>query len=244
MRPLTPSLLLAVWDTAAARSAPGRAIALLAAACPDQSPEALARLSVGRRDACLLTLREWAFGPELESLADCPRCGECLELCFLVGDIRMPTGAADPPEAVSVTMDGRELRFRLPDSEDLEALAAVGEGVDGVSVLLRRCLLPAPGGEEGLPDTPPDAVVEEIGARMAEADPQADIELALTCPACGHGWLAPFDVGSFLWGEVDSWARRLFQDVHLLARAYGWREADILALSPRRRQCYLEMIGA
>jgi hypothetical protein len=242
MRPLTPSILLAVWDRAAVRSAPGRAMDLLAAACPDQAPEALARLSVGRRDACLLTLREWAFGPELESLADCPRCGECLELRFRVGDIRMLAGAADPPEAVSVTVDGRELRFRLPDSEDLEVLAA-GEGADGVSVLLRRCLLPGPGAEQGLPDRLPDAAVEEIGARMAEADPQADIELALTCPACGHGWLAPFDVGSFLWIEVDSWARRLFQDVHLLARAYGWREADILALSPRRRQRYLEMIG-
>jgi hypothetical protein len=30
--------------------------------------------------------------------------------------------------------------------------------------------------------------------------------------------------------------------VHLLARAYGWRETDILALSARRRQSYIELI--
>jgi hypothetical protein len=244
MRPLSASILLAVWDAAAVQSAPGRALALLAAACPDQAPEALARLSIGRRDDRLLTLREWAFGPELESLADCPRCGDCVELRFRVGDIRIPSGAADPPEAIVVTFDCQELRFRLPDSEDLAALAAAGDGVDRVSVLLHRCLLAAPGEDERPFGPLPDAAVEEIAGRMAEADPQADIELALSCPACGHGWLAPFDIGSFLWIEVDGWARRLLQDVHLLARAYGWREADILALSPQRRQRYLEMVGA
>jgi len=33
-------------------------------------------------------------------------------------------------------------------------------------------------------------------------------------------------------------------DVHTLARAYGWRERDILTLSPTRRQFYLNMVGA
>jgi hypothetical protein len=30
-------------------------------------------------------------------------------------------------------------------------------------------------------------------------------------------------------------------EVDALARAYGWREADILALSPARRAAYLEL---
>ncbi len=42
-----------------------RALAILSAASPESSPAALARLSIGRRDANLLQLREWAFGSEL-----------------------------------------------------------------------------------------------------------------------------------------------------------------------------------
>ncbi len=31
--------------------------------------------------------------------------------------------------------------------------------------------------------------------------------------------------------------------VHALARAYGWREADVLAMSEARRHFYLELVG-
>jgi hypothetical protein len=246
MRPLTPPMLLAVWDSAAALPAAGRALALVAAAYPEQSPEALARLSVGRRDACLLTLREWAFGPDMESLADCPRCGDRLELSFQLADIRVPqVSETEPPDTVSLSLGDGELRFRLPDSRDLEALAEAGEGIDGVSMLLGRCLLPDHDGRaDRSPGLLPDAVVEDVAGRMAQADPQADVELALSCPSCEHAWLAPFDIASYFWSEVDAWANRALRDIHLLARAYGWREADVLALSPRRRQLYLELIGA
>ena len=40
---------------------------------------------------------------------------------------------------------------------------------------------------------------------------------------------------------MHAWARRTLRDVHVLARAYGWREADVLALSPTRRQIYVEL---
>jgi hypothetical protein len=48
---------------------------------------------------------------------------------------------------------------------------------------------------------------------------------------------------SFLWSEIHSWAQRLLRDVHAIAAAYGWREGDILAMNPLRRQAYLELIG-
>jgi hypothetical protein len=38
-------------------------------------------------------------------------------------------------------------------------------------------------------------------------------------------------------------ARSLLAEVHSLARAYGWTESEILALSPQRRSTYLEMVG-
>jgi hypothetical protein len=35
----------------------------------------------------------------------------------------------------------------------------------------------------------------------------------------------------------------LLTEVHRLAQAYGWREAEILALSEARRHAYLELVG-
>ena len=64
-----------------------------------------------------------------------------------------------------------------------------------------------------------------------------------TCPACGHDASITFDVVSYLWNEIDEWAKRVLVEVHVLAAAYGWSERDVLALSPRRRRLYLEMQG-
>jgi hypothetical protein len=90
----------------------------------------------------------------------------------------------------------------------------------------------------------PEEVVAGIARSMAEADPLADIQLGLTCPACERQWHVVFDILSFLWTEIEVWAWRMLADVHTLARAYGWGEREILSLSPTRRQFYLEMVGA
>ena len=110
-------------------------------------------------------------------------------------------------------------------------------------ILIGRCLLKAAckGEELAVHQLPPnllDVVVEQI----AQADPQADVQLALTCSACGHQWISLFDIVSFFWSEINAWVTRILREVHTLASAYGWREADILAMSPRRRQLYLEMV--
>lgn len=246
MRPLTAQELLDAWERGLAGSPVQRALALVSAACPETAPEDLARESVGRRDARLLALREWAFGPQLVSVASCPACGERLETSFDVRDIQVQDPEAAPDGPLSVSVAGCELTFRLPDSRDMAALAGA-ESVDGARRrLFERCLLGARGeeGEEAALDSLPGEALQAVTARMAEADPQADVELSLHCPACGNGWLAPFDIASFFWTEVDTWAQRLLYEIHALAYAYGWREAEILALSPWRRRAYLELIGA
>jgi hypothetical protein len=67
---------MTVWELGTSQPAGQRALALLAAACVDEEqPGRLAQFSIGQRDACLLTLRERTFGPQLASLAACPSCG-------------------------------------------------------------------------------------------------------------------------------------------------------------------------
>lgn len=252
MRALSARELLEVWERGLAAPPVERALLLLAAACPDTPVEALARESVGGRDARLLRLREETFGLRLSSLADCPACGERLETAFEVTDIRVEVTASQEPLALSAA--GCELSFRLPNSLDVAALAlrngasnASGDtGSDPRRRLLDRCLIAArgPQGEALAAAELPDTAVAAIAAKMATADPQGDVELALSCPSCGHGWPAAFDILTYFWTEVDAWARLLLHEIHRLAAAYHWSERDILELSPWRRRAYLELIGA
>ena len=59
----------------------------------------------------------------------------------------------------------------------------------------------------------------------------------------GHNRHA-FDVPAYLWEELDVRARRLLDEVHALARSYGWAEREILALSEVRRNAYLDRVLA
>ena len=87
------------------------------------------------------------------------------------------------------------------------------------------------------------ALESEMTGTIAAADPLAEIALELACPDCAATWSAPFDIVRFLWSEVDAWAARTLDEVHVLASHYGWSEAEILALSPQRRQHYRDLIG-
>lgn len=243
MRALTASELLDAWERGGSRSSHRQAQVLLEASCPDLPPEDIAGWTIGQRDRRLLALRELIFGPRLAAVAACPHCGVQLDLAFSTADVEddprgQEQGAREPH---GVELDGYAVRFRLPTGADLAELE--GARLSERS-LLQRCIATAE--RDGRPVTPdelPSRVVEAIAQRMAEADPQAEVRLALACPACGHAWRAPFDIVAFFWREVDAWARRTLRDVHTLASAYGWREADILALSPRRRQLYLDMVA-
>jgi hypothetical protein len=85
-------------------------------------------------------------------------------------------------------------------------------------------------------------LLEKIENGLEALDPCANIELSLVCGNCAHAWAAPFDVAAVLWDEVEARARALLATVHTLARAYGWSERDVLALSEQRRAAYFDMV--
>ena len=228
MRALSATELLSVWESGHNRVPLQRALIMLAAACPEASADSLAQLTIGRRDAHLLALRERTFGSELTGVTDCPECGAKIELTFNASDIAPPLHA-EPANGLAVRANGREVRFRLPNSADL--LAAKSE-----EELFERCLL---NGRDRLTEN----FRAEVGEKMLCADPLADIHLALNCPNCNHRWEAPFDIVAFLWREISAAAHRLLREVHTLASAYGWTESEILSLSSARRHAYLEMVN-
>ncbi len=257
MRAFGNAELLSVWEQGVDQPPVQRALMLLTAACPEMSLQMLARLSIGERDARLLTLREWMLGSQLYSVVACPQCGRQLELTTDTADLRADpvepmspgasprAGAEGDSQSVTVTCGGYMVRFRLPNSLDLIAMSDADTVPGAQQVLLERCVLSAcQDGEDRAAGALPAEVVTALAERMAEADPQADLQLSIECPCCGHAWQAGLDVVSYFWNEIDAWAHRILREVHKLALAYGWDEADILAMSVWRRQCYLELLGA
>jgi hypothetical protein len=241
VRPVSSAELLNAWERGVPQSPPQRALTLLAIAS-DTGPETLALLPIGERDARLLTLREWTFGPELHGVVACPSCGESAEVAFETAAVRIPP-PTDAGETLSISLAGWLVQFRLPNTMDLAALDIGQRLEEARRDLLQRCiqLAECDGGTadaEALPGEVMDAVAE----RMAAADPQADVRLVCRCPACGAGWKTMLDIGAFFWTEIEAWALRTLRDIHVLASAYGWREADILAMSAARRHAYLKMV--
>ena len=244
MRALSAEALLMVWETGRRQSSLERALTLLAAAWPKSSREELAALSIGERDARLIKLRAQTFGPELASRTHCPKCAEKIELSFVTGEILALADSTSPLPDLSVKHDDFVVSFRLLNSSDLAEIATSTDAVVGRQMLLRRCILNAERcGEKISSGELPKAIVNAVVARIAKADPHAEVKLDVSCPTCGYGWSTLFDIVSFFWSEIEERAMRLLREVHVLASAYGWPEADILALSPLRRQSYLEMVG-
>ncbi len=269
MRVLSASELLGVWERGLTQSPVHRALGLLSVANPENTPIQLAELSIGQRDGLLLTLREWTFGSQIQSVATCPQCSDRLELSFEISDIRVPEIVQEKPKvsllprwlhknhqperrSSVVKFADYEVQFQLPNSLDLAAcldlLPALNPGSDNTTspqrILLERCLLVAHhrGKQQSIDKLPPEAI-DAVITQMAEEDPQANVQLNLTCPSCGHQWRSHFDIVSFFWTEIHAWAIRTLREIHTIAAAYGWSEAEILAMNPYRRYLYLEMVG-
>jgi T4 bacteriophage base plate protein len=244
MRPLSAQDVIQLWERGQDRHPLDRALLLLANALPNMTADALTQLPIGQRDALLLSLRELTLGSKLESLAQCPHCGESLEFTLDVSDLRLSDSEIASQGKQMLTDQGLEIHFSLPNSLDLAAILSCPDLPTARQMLADRCIQKICSESGAIaPELLPTSALEQLAARMAECDPQAEILLNLKCPACGQSWQVLFDIVTFFWTELGAYAKRLLREVHTLARAYGWREADILALSPTRRQIYLDLVS-
>jgi hypothetical protein len=241
MRLPSASELLAIWEDGAAAHPVERAILVLTA-CTLQPRDAIASMAIGERDARLFDIYQGLFGAELEAYAECSACGERLEYRLHVDEIRRPACLPNEEGALRVSCGDISLELRDPNSLDLEALAACDNPASARRRLAERCILHAARGECAItPETLSDDVVEEISSCLAQADPRAEVLIDLTCPACGTASSVMLAIETFLWAKIGVLAKRLLREVDVLARAYGWSERDILAMSAARRRNYLEL---
>jgi hypothetical protein len=237
MRTLSQKELLAVWEAGLDLALPELAVDLLRAAGAEGDP---ARLTPGQLDAGLLDIRERLFGADMSASAQCPRCGQELEFEMRVEDVRMPSPMFVAEAELAISHGNYSVEFRLPEAGDLVGLHAN----DSAMELLGRCVLRAQAdGRDIAPAELPVEVAAAVSRRMAEADPQGEIELSVECASCRFAWCELFDIVSFLRSEIHSWAVRTLNEIHQLAAAYGWSENEALSVSPRRRAFYLEAIA-
>ena len=226
------------WDRGSRFHPVERALSLLAAGCPEASLDELARLPLDERDHRLLELRVLTFGRRLEAVAACPECRQWLEF-------ELPTAALlDAPTsfthgaAVELELEGAAVHVRAPTSEDLLAAASARDEHEAAARLLERCV------EAAEPTMLSHDQRRCALDRLVEHLPHLEHTFELACVACGHSWCEGFDAGEYLWAEIRASARRLLLEVHLLAGAYGWSEADVLSMSASRRHAYLSMVTA
>ena len=237
MRALAAADMLMLWERGVTRHPIDRAALLAAAARPDLAPDAIADLPLGAVTAGQLGLRTAIFGPRIAGHVDCAHCGDRLELALDAGNLLQPEPASlDDTSPRVVEIEGR--RLRAPCLRDLAAVAGETDADQAARKLLELCILSGEGEPVG------DGALRAMEDALEAIDPNADLEMELRCDACGHQSVAELDVGALLWDEIAAYAQRLLHEVHLLARAYGWSEAEILALSPARRASYLALVGA
>jgi len=239
VRPLSAQLVIEVWERGEGREPQLQVEELLAATQTQLPLEQLRTLSLGQRDGLLLRLREATLGPQLKGYVKCPQCDASLDFTLESADLyhEAPAAATGRLELGDLAVD-----YRLPTGADLAAAAGCPSLDEARDLLLARCVLKAR--RDGVDIAAAQLTEWEVGslsARFEEADPQAELPLAMECEVCGHAWQPMFDIATFFWAEVAALAERLMGEVVSLARSFGWTEREILSMSAARRQRYLEL---
>jgi hypothetical protein len=207
-------------------------------------------LSVGDREALLIHLRRLTAGDRISCVLTCvaPACGEKLELDLNAADLLLEA-YADPPQHHELRIarddgDATVVRFRLPNGFDQEAAALLArtDVAAAIDLLLHRCTQSATVADGSEARELAGSVGASLSARMAELDPQAEIVLRVTCPACARTFSAVFDAAAYLAQEIQHAVRRLYHEIHLLAYHYHWSAAEILRMSARTRRQYLRLL--
>jgi hypothetical protein len=235
--------MLRAWELGIGAGPRGRARAILRAFSPRLDAEQVLSLSLGGLGRELFRIRTRLFGQRFTACVPCSGCGERMQIEFDAERVLEHRRAELPSHVTLHLPDELVIVARPPSVGDLEVASTAADVEAAQRVILRRCIQSARRGPQPIDAGElPARTLEALGTRLENADPDAHIELEARCPGCGRVTQHAFDIVTFLWAEIEGEAVRLLHEVHRLARGYGWREADVLAMSPLRRRAYMEMM--
>ena len=222
----------------AAKPGVAAAAALAARRCrgDDGAPLDIAALPVGDLDAIVAELRGAALGDRLTAEAACPACDARVDVDLSLAELRAHHRPR-PYRGVAAADDGwYRLRdgattFRAPTVADVMSVSAASTGR---RELVARCV-------RGDSSTGKLRVVERALEQLA---PTLHTDIAGSCPECGAEVVLGCDTRELCLEELKSIACDVIEDVHLIASAYHWSEASILALPSAHRRRYAALIRA
>lgn len=197
------------------------------------------REPVGARIAALLRLA--SLSDRSDVLATRLRCPQ--PSCASEFEIALPIGAlVSTPTAGYLDVglpDGRTAVVRAPTGADQRTWmqGRYESRREAVSAIVRALIV---SGDVSADD---DESLAVIGTALAEADPLVDFTVSCDCPTCGVAAEIAVDLEGLALARLRDVRRSLLMDVHALASAYGWSEAEILALPAERRLRYRELVA-
>jgi hypothetical protein len=211
----------------------------IAGAAP--TPELLRATPVGDRIAALMAVAAATGDGTFSAAVRCPAdgCGENLEVEVTWDEIRTiaETTAREP---FAVEIDGLTFVVRRPEAADQDGLArASASGAEPTPRDVVAGLLVDGPASELTPER-----VTAIEAALDERDPLICFTVGIGCPSCGSVADQEIPLVSIGAAVIRRQQARMLDDVHDLARAYGWSEGEILAIPAWRRARYRARIAA
>jgi hypothetical protein len=191
-------------------------------------------------DAAILHVRSLVFGDEVRATTRCSveGCGTHIAVNFSTANYLLHHTPADPGAIDEIEpaaepgwfrLVGTGITFRVPAAADVVAVAGDSRGERR---LAERCVRPAS------IDARARRRVERVMERLA---PSLVEDVSGQCPECGAGIAMRFDPLEYCLRELRDQALTVYDDVHVLACVYHWREDHVLSLPRARRLRYAEM---
>ena len=216
-----------------------RTVTAVLSACaePAQDDEKIWALTLAARIGGLLAV--WSAGAAADALdlrLRCPVAGCAADL-----EADLPVAAlmalARDAEAEPLRDGGDEgCTLRRPTGADQRRWRTLPAG-DPEGAILASLVL---GGVVPAGPAARAALAEEL----ADFDPLSCFAVTARCPDCGHEGTHPVDLEAELLARLTRMQGRLFAEVDVLARRYGWSDEAILSMPMRRRARYLQMESA
>ena len=192
-------------------------------------------LPVGDVDAIVVELRRQALGDRVVARGDCGACGSPFDIRFSLVSFeahqrpRRPRNVTAADQPGSWSLRGSSVTFRIPTADDVLGAA---DADDPLAMLRERCIYGAASQRD----------VRRAEAVMARLAPTLQAEVNGQCPNCAKTAALGVDARELCLADLRFLAGSVLENVHLLAWAYNWREADILALPSTRRTRYADWV--
>lgn len=194
-----------------------------------------ADLPVGDLDLLVVWRRREQRGDLLVAEGRCSRCDTPVDIRFSLAAYAAhhrprPTRRAEPLGAGWYALRAGGAVFRLPTVADV---IAARDAPDARRDLLRRCLR----------ESVTAATARAVEQVMASLGPTLNATVTGNCPECGASVELAVQARELCLAELRQSAVGVYDDVNLIASAYGWSQDDILDLPSARRRRYADTIA-